>query len=173
MTDAIDKIIEGVMAREGGYVERANDHGGATRYGVTLQALSAWRGTACTPDDVKALSAAEAHEILRREYVERPGFALIQNAALQELLVDIQVNHRPGKAAKFLQKALGVPQDGVIGPLTLSAINATVDVGAIYRKVCAERVRLYGRIITDDPSQAVFAAGWTNRIAEFIEKAAA
>ena len=41
---------------------------------------------------------------------------------------------------------------------------------AIYVMMIAERCRFYGRVITRRPSQAVFAAGWANRIAEFIEE---
>ena len=37
--------------------------------------------------------------------------------------MDACVNHGTGRAAKFLQKAVMVNQDGAIGPLTLIAVG--------------------------------------------------
>ena len=59
--------------------------------------------------------------------------------------------------------------DGILGPVSLEAINRLYP-NVLYRQMVAERCRYYGRIITDDPTQAVFAAGWADRIAEFIEE---
>jgi lysozyme family protein len=58
--------------------------------------------------------------------------------------------------------------DGVIGPKTRAALAAT-DQNKLYSKVLAARLRHLGRLITHDPQQSVFAAGWMNRIAEFVE----
>ena len=59
--------------------------------------------------------------------------------------------------------------DGILGPVSLEAINR-LDSDVLYRQLVAARCRFYGQIITRDPTQAVFAAGWANRIAEFIEE---
>lgn len=32
-----------------------------------------------------------------------------------------------------------------------------------------QRLRHLGRLITNDPKQSAFAAGWMNRMAEFVE----
>src|SRR5689334_4009755 len=109
MADAIDDIIQGIISREGGYVERANDHGGPTRFGVTLDALRAWRfNKALGPEAVQALTPVEASHILRSEYVEKPGIGTVHDPLLQELLADISVNAGPQRAIQFLQIALGV-----------------------------------------------------------------
>ncbi|WP_375250787.1 glycosyl hydrolase 108 family protein, partial [Sphingomonas sp.] len=34
-TDMIDELIEAVIDREGDYADRADDRGGATRFGIT------------------------------------------------------------------------------------------------------------------------------------------
>jgi lysozyme family protein len=78
------------------------------------------------------------------------------------------VHSGPQKAARWLQEALGVTADGVIGPKTHAALAAT-DQDKLCKKVLAARVRHLGRLITNDPEQSVFAAGWMNRIAEFVE----
>ena len=58
--------------------------------------------------------------------------------------------------------------DGVIGPKTRAAL-AQADQGVLYGKVLGQRLRHLGRLITNDPKQSAFAAGWMNRIAEFVE----
>jgi len=39
----------------------------------------------------------------------------------------------------------------------------------LYSKVLGQRLRHLGRLITHDPKQSAFAAGWMNRMAEFVE----
>lgn len=58
--------------------------------------------------------------------------------------------------------------DGVIGPKTRAAL-AAADQGVLYGKVLGQRLRHLGRLITNDPKQSAFAAGWMNRMAEFVE----
>jgi lysozyme family protein len=82
--------------------------------------------------------------------------------------VDFGVNSGPHTAVAWLQKSLGVTPDGVIGLKTLGALD-TADVSRVYLKLCAGRMRFLGRLITNNPSQAVFAAGWMDRVASFVE----
>lgn len=116
------------------------------------------------------LTEAEAREIYRHRYIIEPSFDAITHPALQALLVDSSVHSGPQKAVKWLQEALGVTVDGVIGLKTRAALAAT-DQDKLYSKVLAARLRHLGRLITNDPQQSVFAAGWMNRMAEFVEGA--
>lgn len=163
-----DEIIDAILLREGGYVAHPSDRGGHTNHGVTQAVLAEWRGRPVTVDDVRNLTVGEARELYRDRYIAKPGFLTIENQQLRAHAVDCAVNHGPANAVKMLQKAVRVFADGHLGPQTRAAVNR-MDAGALYRRLCAERVRFYGQIITRDPSQAVFAAGWMNRAAEFIE----
>lgn len=164
-----NSIIDGILQREGGFVDHAADRGGATRFGITQETLAAWRGKPVTVDDVKQLPENEAREILREQYIIRPGFLGIENEGVRTFAIDCAVNHGVKPAVKLLQEAARVFTDGIFGPHTRDAVNRMTP-GILYRRLCAARVRLYGQIITKNPTQAVFAAGWANRVAEFIEE---
>lgn len=176
-------IIDRILEREGSvYTEHAADKGGPTRHGITQKTLSEHLGRTVTPDEVRNLSVGLARDIYSFRYILEPGFDKIPNPILQELLIDCGVNHGPRHAVKWLQQAVGTKQDGVLGWMTLRALEAA-NARDVYLKVLAHRVRLYGRLVSGDPMlkiatkdgynlQAVFAAGWNNRAAEFIELAA-
>ena len=101
-------------------------------------------------------------------YITGPGFEAITHPALLHLLVDAGVHSGPKRAVQWLQSALGVTADGVIGPKTRAAL-AAADQGVLYGKVLGQRLRHLARLITHDPKQSAFAAGWMNRMAEFVE----
>jgi lysozyme family protein len=168
----IETIIDDIIRREGGFIHHPADRGGPTKYGITAKTLGDWRhlGRIATSDEVAALTEAEAREIYRHQYIMEPGFDAITHPALQVLLVDAGVHSGPQKAVKWLQEALDVTVDGVIGPKTRAALAAT-DQRKLYNKVLAARLRHLGRLITNDPGQSIFAAGWMNRMAEFVEGA--
>jgi lysozyme family protein len=172
--DAIDDILR----REGGFVNHPADRGGPTNFGVTQRTLSAWLGRPATLDDVRNLTREEARKIYENEYLHRPKIDRISDQALREQVLDAAVLHGPATAVKMLQRALGVDDDGAIGPDTLSALGGA-DAAAIGRRFTMQRIRFIGGIITDDPAlrrakeagfrlQAEFAKGWLNRVTEFL-----
>ena len=60
--------------------------------------------------------------IYRRNYWERCRCQDLPNG-VDWVVMDACVNHGAGRAAKFLQKAVMVNQDGAIGPLTMMPVN--------------------------------------------------
>jgi len=165
----IKQLIDDILRREGGFVDHEDDRGGATNYGITQDTLARRRGHPVSVEDVRNLTRSEAIEIYAALYVLEPNFDKIKHDDLAALVVDCGVNHGTARAARWLQAAANVTVDGIVGPVTLAAVNSQ-DGKALYRAVLAERCRFYGQLITRDTSQAAFAAGWANRVAEFIEK---
>jgi len=176
-----EDIINGELQREGPeFTDRPDDRGGPTKWGVTLKTLIAF----CAPqpttvDDLKALDEDSARAVYRHAFVEVPGFSKIAHPALEALMVDAGVQHGPEEAIKIIQRALVLKADGILGDITLRAIN-TAETRSLYMFVCAARVRLYGSIIAHDKELAVAkshgyalqadnALGWANRIGQFIE----
>jgi lysozyme family protein len=168
----IQHLLDDILRREGGYVNHPADRGGPTKYGITAATLGEWRklGRPATADEVLQLTEDEARQIYYSRYVVLPRLSVVQDPKLLALLVDTAVHSGPSTAVSFLQRALGVKADGVIGPETRRALDRTPP-EEVYRRVLAERLRFIGKIITRNPSQAVFASGWLNRLAEFVEAA--
>ena len=75
------------------------------------------------------------------------------------------VNHGVTNAAKFLQRAVNVVDDGMIGPVTLGRLQAS-DVDGVCDSICRQRADFYNAIVARKPSQARFIKGWLARINE-------
>ncbi|MGQ0721030.1 MAG: glycoside hydrolase family 108 protein [Candidatus Eiseniibacteriota bacterium] len=167
MSDRLEAIISDILLREGGYVDHPADKGGPTKFGITQATLSDWRHRQVTPEEVRLMDEDEARDIYRARYIIDPGFGGLPDA-LRDLVVDCAVNHGPTRAVAWLREAAGLSTIGKMGPEVDMALQ---DLGAprVYRKLLGKRVRFYGRIITDNPKQAAFAAGWANRVASFVE----
>ena len=164
-------MLDRIIAAEGGYVDDADDAGGATNFGITQATLRAWRGHDVTKDDVKSLTQNEARSIYASEYLTKPGYDAIASEDLRAALLDCAVQFGPARATEWLQNALGVPPDGKVGPQTILAMTHA-NYRSIIIKIMAQRIRRRGRRITDQPSQARFAAGWAARDAALLEGAA-
>lgn len=171
-----DQIIDDIIRREGRvFVNHPADRGGPTKFGITQKTLAGYRGKDVTPEDVAALTEEEARAIYRSDFLI---FGKIESEALRALLIDSGVNHGQGNAVKFLQRALGVDADGILGPQTLEAVRK-MNADTLYLRVLAERMKFYGKIVSRDPVlkkareagfhlQAENAEGWANRLNEFF-----
>jgi lysozyme family protein len=169
MTD-VQEMIARIIGREGGYVNHPSDHGGPTNMGVTLDALSEYRGVGVTAADIKNLTREEAEAIFYERYWVDPGFDQLNvSSTVAEMLLDMSVHHGAFGAAKLLQKAVNVIPDGQIGAITEKAVNGTRG-PILAAAVMGERIAKLGSIITKNPSQAVFAAGWMNRMKELVNR---
>jgi lysozyme family protein len=171
----VDEMIADIIRREGGYSNHKNDHGGATKYGITLETLSKWRGRPTGIENVKRLTKTEAADIYRTEYFLIPKINLLP-LELRPVVFDMAVNMGPKQAIKILQRVIadylpGISIDGVIGSKTLDAINELASVISYRYFVCqitGERINFYRGLVNRDPSQAVFLNGWENRAREFL-----
>lgn len=164
---SVAQILADVIAREGGYVNHPADRGGPTNLGITIGALSEWLGRPATVAEVQALTEAEARAIYTQRYVVGPGLHRIEDEALRAVLVDDAVLSGPEAAVKTLQRSLGVPADGQLGPMTQQAVRRA-DAAWLVRDVSKQRCLRFGRIVQRDPAQRVFLVGWLQRALSFI-----
>ncbi|TRC64619.1 hypothetical protein FEA35_00180, partial [Mannheimia haemolytica] len=77
------------------------------------------------------------------------------------------VNHGFGNASRMLQRAVGVADDGIIGNITLQAINAKSE-SDLLMLFNAERLKFYTKL----RNFPTFGKGWVNRVAGNLEYAA-
>jgi lysozyme family protein len=148
-----------VYGNEGGgaYTNDPRDPGGPTRWGVTLAALSAYRGRPCTAQDVMNLTQAEASDVIRRGY----WFPVAGDqlpAGVDLVAFDCAVNQGPGHAVQWLQRAAGAVADGVMGPATLAKV-ASADPVFLINAFKAERLLAYEA----DAGWATYGHGWADR----------
>jgi lysozyme family protein len=162
-----EQLLDDVLEREGGYVDSQADRGGVTNWGITAGTLGRWRGLnrPANRAEVKALTKDEARQIYRTQYLQPLAFIPVDEIRAQ--VFDISVNSGNVMAIKILQRALGVADDGIFGPRTKAALlsKSAKEVNA---RMVAERLKFYGRIVKEDPSQFVFWDGWLNRAVSFI-----
>jgi lysozyme family protein len=150
-----DQCVDKVLEHEGGYVNNPNDPGGETRFGISKRAYP--------QVDIKNLTREAAKEIYRRDYWERAQCDKLP-PTLAYLLFDCAVNSGIGQAVRFLQRAVGVADDGNIGPLTIAAVQR-VDQESICARYLGQRLDFMTRLSTFD----VFGKGWTRRVADQLK----
>jgi lysozyme family protein len=172
---AIDRLIDEVIDREGGYVNHPADRGGPTNWGIT-QAVARQHGFA---GDMRAFPRHEAVTIYRRLYWLRPAFDRVAQRApaLAAEMFDTGINMGPAVAATFLQRALNALNrgatdypdmrvDSAIGPITLAALDAFLATrGASGETVLVKAVdslqgERYVRLAEQRPANEAFLYGW-------------
>ena len=145
---AFDKLIN----HEGGYIFNPHDPGGETKFGISKRSYPHL--------DIHSLTLADAKTIYRRDFWDRAQCdKLAPDLAFD--LFDGAVNSGIGQSIRWLQRAVGVADDGVVGPLTLAAILREDDSSAIRARYNGQRLEFMTRLSTWD----VFGKGWARRIA--------
>lgn len=168
---------------EGGYVNDPNDKGGETYAGISRNNWSGWRGWLII-DGLKETDGVSAALINRKakanvQLVEliwsfyKQNFwdinqlGLIRDQQLANTVYDFGVNSGTARAAKYLQDsvnlvaAVNLVADGIIGPVTLQAVNASdpAKLTLIYNN---KRQAFYSSIAKG--TQARFLKSWLSRI---------
>lgn len=165
-----------ILPNEGGYSNHPNDRGAETYGGITRKFNPDWEGWTFI-DFYKRTRGFPAHnqkfpeltELVKEFYGEKwdgQRFDEIKNQQLADLLFDYYV-HSGSHAIKAVQKIQGVTSDGIIGPVTLKAINSA-NPSQLYTALLNERKSYLKNIVTEDASQTVFLAGWMNRLDNFL-----
>ncbi len=160
---AFESSLPFILRWEGGYVNNPNDPGGATNKGVTQTVYDDWRRKqGLPPRGVKQITDAEVQAIYDTGYWLPPRCNVLQQP-LDLVQFDTAVNMGPGRAVRFLQRAVGCAVDGGFGPNTLKSVDAC-DLGATLVTYCNEREAYYRRLAERNPKLKIFLKGWLNRL---------
>jgi len=124
MRESLPAALEHIRAEEGGYVDHPDDPGGCTNMGITLATYRHHINPGAMCEELRAMRWEEAETIYRRSYWNAVhGDAL--PVGLDLVVLDMAVNAGPRRALMLLQRALGVAEDGIVGPVTCAAIERT------------------------------------------------
>ena len=131
------EVIDDIIRVEGGYVNDPNDSGGETNFGITVAVARAY-GYAGSMHDLPRSAAFDIYSAMYWDSVRADGLSALSEAVTAEV-VDTAVNMGPGRAGKFLQRALNalndrerhyadITVDGAIGAMTIGALSAYLSV---------------------------------------------
>ena len=149
-----DQAFDKLIGHEGGYSNHPSDPGGETMFGVTLRVARRYGYAGAMKD----LPRETAKSIYRSEYwYPVKADQLPENIRYD--VFDAAVNSGVSQAAKWLQRAVGVKDDGSIGAQTVAAaLMAGPTLPAKYNGT-----RLL--FMTDLAGWPNFSKGWARRIA--------
>jgi lysozyme family protein len=159
-----DNAFSVVIGEEGGYTANPADPGNwtggkvgagtcaGTNYGISAAAYPNLNISGLTLDQAKAIYKADYWDRVCGDQLP-PAIAL--------LVFDAAVNSGPVRAACWLQNALKVKPDGVLGPLTLAAAaNCAGQGAAVLAEYQAQRLLFLSGL----PTWRTFGLGWSRRV---------
>lgn len=153
-----DEAFHELLGHEGGYSNHPADPGGETMWGITKRVA---RGKGYL-GAMRDLPVSLAKQWYKEDYWDKVQ-ADNMPEALRYSLFDAAVNSGPGQAIKWLQRAVGVTEDGMLGPKTLAAVSK-----AIPEAVEARMVGYRLMFMTDLRNWDSFSEGWAKRIAKLL-----
>lgn len=163
-----------ILRHEGGYVDHPQDPGGATNYGITQTTYDGWRGVPRVASRPVRLITQEEVRAIYLERYWRPARCDDLPPRLRLPHFDCAVNCGVAQAAKILQRALGVADDGIIGPITLRAANERPS-ATVVDDMLWERLRYYRDIAVrqrpDGRDLRTFLPGWIARLLDLRREA--
>ena len=150
-------LVEGILAREGGYVDHPSDPGGETKYGIAKRSHP--------KENIRNLTKRRAIQIYEKSYWN-PSKASSLPGSLQETYFDMVVNMGQRRAVKILQKACNskgckLVVDGLIGRNTIRETKKIDD-----SRLKVYRILFYTDLISRKPKLADFIVGWIRRAME-------
>lgn len=151
-----DQAFEVLVGHEGGYVNHPNDPGGETKFGISKRSYPG--------ENIPNMTLVRAKDIYQRDYWWKAGCDLVPECVKFDLF-DTAVNAGPKTAIQMLQRAVGVEDDGVIGPKTMLALSS-MDPERLDKRFNGFRLQHLSTLSTWD----TFGRGWANRIAKNLMK---
>ena len=154
-----------LMKHEGGFVNHPRDPGGMTNLGVTQRVWEEWVGHPVSEKEMRALTPAIVAPMYKKKYWDKVSGDLLPSG-VDLAVFDFAVNSGPGRAAKMLQRILGVKQDGDIGRNTLEKA-LTIDSSQLIADYNDARLEFLKSLPTWDD----FGNGWGTRVAKVTVEA--
>jgi lysozyme family protein len=160
MKDNFLDALAAVLHHEGGYVNHPSDPGGMTNLGCTKKVWEEWVGHDVDEKEMRGLTPEKVAPLYKAKYWDRVKGDDLPDG-VDYVVFDAAINSGPGRAAKWLQQAVGATADGAIGPGTLKAVS---DMSAQEIVEKYQQIRL--EFLQALPTWGTFGKGWGRRVAE-------
>ena len=165
MKENLLPAMTALLKHEGGFVNHPADPGGMTNLGVTQRVWEEWVGHPVDEKEMRSLTPEKVAPMYKQKYWDKiRGDDL--PSGVDMAVFDCCVNSGPGRAAKMLQRVLGLTEDGAIGPNTLSKA-LSIDSSKLIADYNAARLAFLQSL----PTWATFGKGWGNRVAQVTTEA--
>lgn len=138
------------------------DSGGVTRWGISKRAYPHL--------DIAVMTRGVAEDIYRRDYWNKIKGDLLP-AALALLVFACAVNMSPNRATVILQRALGVPDDGILGTATLVAAQGFTPQSELRARFNELWLRFYIELARSKPVFQKHLYGWSMRVFRSADEA--
>ncbi|MPW17865.1 hypothetical protein GCT13_13195 [Paraburkholderia sp. CNPSo 3157] len=158
---SFDNAFDALIGNEGGYSNNPADSGGETMWGITARVARAAGYTGAMRD----LPRDTAKAIAKRLYWDPLRLDELDARVAFQIF---DANYNGGHPVIWMQGAAGAKVDGLIGPATIAAVQAT-DPLKFMMRWNSLRIRYFTSLKT----WLNFGKGWANRIANNLWKGAA
>lgn len=152
-----DEAFERLIGHEGGYVNDPRDPGMETKFGISRRQYPG--------EIIRTMTLERAKSIYLRDYWGPAGCDTVPDAVKFDLF-DMAVNSGVERAVQTLQRAVGVDDDGKLGPITLQAVASMPGLRFVAR-FNGYRLQFMSTLST----WPAFGRGWANRIAKNLIEA--
>lgn len=170
---SVDLLVHIILKWEGGYEASVNDTGNyddqhnliGSNKGITSATYKTAYGVYPTIQEMQNLSLDQFTFILKKLFWNRWDADSIKNQSVASILVDwLWASGVWG--IKIPQGILGLKTDGIVGNVTIAAVN-TQDPQTFFNKIKAARIAFVQNIVANHPNQSEWLHGWENRINAF------
>lgn len=166
----VKKLVPHILKWEGGWANDPDDLGGATNKGVTFKTYKKYCKMIGKPQpsvgDLRRLDDEEFTDILKTLYWNVCKADFIESQSVANLIVDWAWNSGAVTAIKHVQRIVGVEDDGIVGKITLAAINSRSPL-PLFGQIREARIDYYHSITNSRPANSKFLRGWLNRVNDF------
>lgn len=163
------KGMPAILKFEGGKDDDPRDPGGRTNQGVIQRVFTAYLLRNGKPNrDVFTMTNQERDEIYKTQYADKVRYGELP-PGVDVFVFDGGVNAGPSQSIKWLQRALGVTADGVLGEVTM---QRTIDHPNhdLLISAMADRRRAFYRGLK---TFKTFGKGWLSRVDQVTKLAQA
>jgi len=149
-----ERAVQIILNHEGGYVWDKEDPGGETNLGISKRAYPHL--------DIKNITREDAIGIYLKEYW-LPLKIDEMHESMRLIMFDAAVNQGLSRAVRMLQGSIGVKQDGIMGSVTLLALQETPP-GLVFKNFATLRIRHYTSLL----HWPKYGAGWSKRLLQVV-----